>query len=214
MIDSNLLARACLASLPITLFACSSNTTPSAAAAGSTGIGGTTASTAAGGAGAGQAGIGGNTTAGSSGASSGSLQAFCAAQCDERYRCGTLDVAEKPRDACIQGCVNSWGPVDVYRGDVFAAMQTCLQNLSCSTSIDDCNIAGASVVSSDPENDPRMVSCLAKTNSCSGSANPFNDDICLAGLFLTDANKPAFDACMNQPCDTVLPCFDQMRGQT
>jgi hypothetical protein len=94
-----------------------------------------------------------------------------------------------------------------------AAMQACLQNLACTSSIDDCNIVGANVVSSDPESDPRMVTCMAKASACSGYANPFSDDICLVGLFLVEAKQSAFDACMTQPCQTVLACVNQQLGR-
>jgi hypothetical protein len=214
MIHSNLLVFACLGCLPCALSACSSDTAPAAVnAAGSTGVGGSTASTGAGGTGGGQAGTGGTTAAGTGTSPSGSLAAYCGALCDERYRCGLLDINQKPRDECVSSCVNSWGPVDVYRGDVMGAMQACLQSLTCSASVDDCNIVGANVVSNDPQNDPRVVACMARTSSCSGSTNPFNDDICLLGLFLVEAQKPSFDACMTQPCDAVLACFNQLRGQ-
>ena len=214
MINANLPICACFFCLTSGLIACSSSTAPGAAStAGSTGTGGSTASTGAGGTGGGQAGAGGTTAAGTGTSPSGSLAAYCGALCDERYRCGTLDISQKPRDECIAGCVNSMGPVDVYRGDVMGAMQACLQNLTCGASVDDCNIVGANVVSSDPQNDPRLVACMTKTSACSGTANPFTDDICLLGLFLVEAQKAGFDACMTQPCDAVLACFNQLRGQ-
>jgi hypothetical protein len=214
MINANLLVCACLGGLTYLLIACGSDTAPAAVSTGgSSGVGGSTTSTGAGGTGGGQAGAGGTTAAGTGTSLSGSLEAYCGALCDERYRCGSLDINQKPRDQCVSSCVNSWGPVDVYRGDVMGAMQSCLQNLTCSASVDDCNIVGANVVSSDPQSDPRLVACMVKTSACSGSANPFNDDICLLGLLLVEAQKAGFDACMTQPCDAVLACFNQLRGQ-
>jgi hypothetical protein len=215
MTKSNLLFCACFTCLPWVLVACGSGTAPSAAStAGSAGTGGSTASMGAGGAGGGQAGAGGTTVADTGPLPAGSLEASCGALCDERYRCGSLDINQKPRAECVSSCVNSCGPVDVYCGDVMAAMQVCLQNLTCGASVDNCNVVGANVVSSDPQNDPRLVACMAKTSACSGSANPFNDDICLVGLLLVESVKTGFDACMTQPCDAVLACVNQLRGQS
>jgi hypothetical protein len=142
---------------------------------------------------------------------SGSLEGFCGAMCDERYRCGSLDPNDQTRTECIADCVFDWGPSDVYREDVFAAIQACLANLDCSRSIDECNLDGANVVSSDPENHPLVTNCMAKAATCKGSDNPWNDDLCLMGLFMLESLKPDFNACMNQPCEEVRACFDVLR---
>lgn len=143
---------------------------------------------------------------------SGSLEGFCGALCDERNRCGSLD-PNVTRAECIAGCVFDWGPSDVYRGDVFAAIQACLANLDCSRSVDECNLDGANVVSSDPENHPLVTNCMAKAAACKGSDNPWNDDACLMGLFMLESLKPDFNACMDKPCDEVRACFDVLRGR-
>jgi hypothetical protein len=171
-------------------------------AGGAGGVGGGGGSPAAGGAG----GDGGTMP-------SGSLAGFCGALCDERYRCGSLDPNERPRTECIADCVYDWGPSDVYRGDVFGAIQACLGTLECSRSVDECNLAGANVVSSDPENHPLVTSCVAKVAACEGSANPFNDDFCLMGLFMLESVKPNFNACMAVPCDTVRACLETLLGK-
>ena len=132
---------------------------------------------------------------------------------DERNRCGSLPPDYRSRAADIANCVGEFGPLDVYRGDVFGAIQACLATLECGRSVDECNMAGALVVSSDPENDPLITSCMAKVAACKDSATPLHDDSCLMGLFMLESLKPDFNACMGKPCDAVGACVGALFGR-
>jgi hypothetical protein len=74
-------------------------------------------------------------------------------------------------------------------------------------------MAGALVVSSDPENDPLITSCMAKVAACKDSATPLHDDSCLMGLFMLESLKPDFNACMGKPCDAVGACVGALFGR-
>jgi hypothetical protein len=192
--------------------------TGGSSATGGHGSGGASAS---GGMAAGGAPNGGNSGAGGGSGGSGgnlgtkplgSLEGYCGAVYDERARCGDLPENYRSRSEDIADCVHDFGRPDVYRGDVFGAIQACLATLECSRSVDECNMDGALVVSSDPEKHPLITTCMAKVADCKNSATPFHDDSCLMGLFLLESLKPDFNICMGKPCDAVGACLSALFG--
>jgi len=166
------------------------------------GGGGAGTQEAAGGAGAQEAAGG---APGNAALDGGSLQGWCVAQCEQRERCGSLD-EETPVEECADECVLDWGQPEVYRSDVMAALTACYEEVECSESSDSCLREGALVVSSDPDSDPRMVECGAKSTTCEATASPFHDDLCLIGYFLESAAAASFDACLDEPCESAADC--------
>ena len=144
----------------------------------------------------------------------GSLAGYCGARYDYRARCSSeIPPNYRPRSVDIANCVTEFGPLDVYRGDVFGAIQACLSTLECGRDVDECNIDGGLVVSSDPENHPLVTKCMAKVAVCKTGATPLHDDLCLMGLFLLESLKPDFNTCMDKPCDGVRACANPLFGR-
>lgn len=137
---------------------------------------------------------------------------YCLAQCETRWRCGSLNLEERSLQECASRCASDYGNPAVYRADMFDAMVECVEELDCGHSIDECNFIGANVASSDPENFPIVATCLAKQEKCGATESPFSDDICLLGIFLVEAAYTAFDACMTETCAEVANCFDALRA--
>jgi hypothetical protein len=142
----------------------------------------------------------GGSGSGADGASSADLDEFCAALCSREERC----------DGLTQDCMNTCpGDIDQpgnFRKDFFDAYTACLNSAACDVNEDDCLDQAVTTIYPNWADDPLLQRCFARQDECAS----FSDDFCGGALFTTAPARQKFAACLDQACESVAACFDEL----
>lgn len=150
--------------------------------------------------------VGALAACGDDGATKNQFEAYCAAYCGWKDRCG--DAASDCVSHCGAEGQNLYARV---RSEAVQTLSDCFSTMQDCGSDDACFEQAVRAVAPALTDDPKYKACAAARASCPDS--PFNDDYCASLLILVSSAQAEFEACYDEPCDQMRDCVKKVTGE-